>query len=84
MKDVAIVTGLHKLAPVGGRAMSGRDGRRLQRLAQMREDLASSGRSLPGLLPLANLDIDAFDQTARVAWGDFVIPTFDVTPLLGK
>ena len=44
MKDVAIVTGLHKLAPVGGRPAGRRDGRRLQRLAQMREDLANGPR----------------------------------------
>jgi len=41
--------------PVGGRATSGRDGRRLERFAKMREGLTSRGRSHPGLLPLANL-----------------------------
>jgi hypothetical protein len=47
--------GLHEFAPVGGRAAGGRDGRRLQRLAEVCENLTSRGRSHPGLLPLANL-----------------------------
>ena len=46
---------LHELTPVGGRAPGRRDGRRLERLAKMREGLTSRGRSHPGLLPLANL-----------------------------
>ena len=51
----AVVMGLHELAPVGRRATSGRDGRWLQRFAEVREGLTSRGRSHPGLLPLANL-----------------------------
>jgi hypothetical protein len=35
LKDVAVVMDLHKLAPVGGRAAGGRDGRRLERLADL-------------------------------------------------
>ena len=46
---------LHEFAPVGGWATSGRDGRRLEWLAEVCEDLTSRGRSHPGLLPLANL-----------------------------
>jgi hypothetical protein len=51
----AVVMGLHELAPVDGRATSGRDGRRLEWFAEVREGLTSRGRSHPGLLPLANL-----------------------------
>ena len=39
MKDVAVVMGLHELAPVGRRAASGRTRRRLERLAKMYENL---------------------------------------------
>ena len=39
MKDVAIVMGLDELAPVGGRATSGRERRRLERFTKMREGL---------------------------------------------
>jgi hypothetical protein len=46
---------LHELSPVGGRAAGGRDWRRLERFAEVREGLISRGRSHPGLLPLANL-----------------------------
>ena len=46
---------LHELAPVGGRATSGRDGRRLEWFAEVCQGLTSRGRSHPGLLPLANL-----------------------------
>jgi hypothetical protein len=35
---------LHKLAPFGGRATGGRDWRRLERFAQMREDLPDRPR----------------------------------------
>jgi len=55
LKDVAIVMDLHELAPVGGRATSGRDGRRLEWFAEVCQGLTSRGRSHPGLLPLANL-----------------------------
>ena len=55
MKDCPVVMDLHEFAPVGGRAAGGRDGRRLERFAEVCEDLASRGRSHPGLLPLANL-----------------------------
>ncbi len=51
----AIVMGLHELAPVGGRATSRRHRRRYEWFTQVGENLASRGRSLPGLLPLANL-----------------------------
>ena len=51
----AIVMDLHELAPVDRRATGGRDGRRLERLAEVCEGLTSRGRSHPGLLPLANL-----------------------------
>jgi len=39
LKDVAIVMDLHELAPVGGRATSGRDGRRLEWFAEVCENL---------------------------------------------
>jgi hypothetical protein len=38
LKDVAIVMDLHELAPVGGRATSGRHRWRLERFATMHED----------------------------------------------
>ena len=57
LKDVAIVMDLHELAPVGGRATSGRHRWRLERFAKMREGLTSRGLSHPGLLPLANLSL---------------------------
>ena len=57
LKDVAIVMGLHELAPVGRWATSGRDGRRLEWFAEVCENLTSRGRSHPGLRPLANLSL---------------------------
>ena len=38
LKDVAVVMDLLELVPVGGRATSGRDGRRFERFAQVGED----------------------------------------------
>ena len=55
MKDVAVVVDLHELTPVGGRSPGRRDGRRLERLAEVCERLTLRGRSHPGLRPLANL-----------------------------
>ena len=42
--DVAIVMDLHELAPVGGRATSGRHRWRLERFAKMREDFLDRPR----------------------------------------
>ena len=53
----AIIMDLHELAPVSGRATSGRDGRRFERFAEVCQGLTSRGRSHPGLLPLANLSL---------------------------
>jgi hypothetical protein len=39
LKDCPVVGDLHELSPVGGRTTGGRDGQRLERFAQMREDL---------------------------------------------
>ena len=44
MKDVAIVMDLHELAPVGGRATSGRHRRRFERFAKMRKDFPDRPR----------------------------------------
>ena len=55
LKDIAIVTDLHALAPVCDWPTGRCDPRWLERFAQMREGLTSRGRSHPGLLPLANL-----------------------------
>jgi len=41
LKDCPVVMGLHELAPVGGRATGGRDGRRFERFSQVREDLSN-------------------------------------------
>jgi hypothetical protein len=43
LKDAAIVMDLHERAPVGRWAPGGRDGRRFERFAQVREDLAEAG-----------------------------------------
>jgi hypothetical protein len=55
LKDVAVVMDLHELAPVGGRPASGRDRRRLERFAKVREtrgvQIASDNRlPLPGTI----------------------------------
>ncbi len=55
LKDCPVVVHLHEFAPVGGRATSGRDGRRLEWFAEVCQGLTSRGRSHPGLLPLVNL-----------------------------
>ena len=39
LKDVAVVVGLHEFAPVGRRASGGRDGQRLERFAEVCQDL---------------------------------------------
>ena len=39
LKDVAVVVGLHEFAPVGRRAAGGRKRRRLERLAEVCQDL---------------------------------------------
>ena len=44
LKDVAVVMGLHELAPVGGWAAGGRDGRRCERFTQVGENLPDRPR----------------------------------------
>jgi hypothetical protein len=44
LKDVVIVMDLHELAPVGGRATSGRHWWRLERFAKMRKDFPDRPR----------------------------------------
>ena len=44
LKDRPVVVRLRELAPVGGRAAGGREGRRLERFTQMREDLPDRPR----------------------------------------
>ena len=44
LKDVAVVMGLRKLAPVGRRPPGGRYGWRLERLAEMRQDFPNRFR----------------------------------------
>ena len=44
LKDVALVVDLDELAPVGGRATSGRDGRRLEWFAEVCENLLDRPR----------------------------------------
>ena len=55
LKDCPVVVDLHELSPVGGWPAGGRHGRRLERFAEVCQELPSRGRSHPGLLPLANL-----------------------------
>ena len=55
LKDAAVVVDLDELGPVGGRSTGRRDGRRLERFAEMCQGLTSRGRSHPGLLPLADI-----------------------------
>ena len=68
LKDVAVVMGLHELAPVGRWATSGRAGRRLEWFAEVCEELTSRGRSHPGLLPLANLRFEVSRLLPAVSW----------------
>jgi hypothetical protein len=49
---VAVVMGLDELAPVGGRASSRGECRRLERFAKMGQGLTSRGRSHPGFARL--------------------------------
>ena len=44
LKDGAVVMDLHELAPVGGRAPGGRDGRRLKRFAEVCQNLSDRPR----------------------------------------
>ena len=44
LKDVAVVMGLHEFAPVGGRATSGRHRWRLERLAEVCQNLPDRPR----------------------------------------
>ena len=68
LKDVAIVMGLHELAPVGRWAPGGCDRWRLERFAKMGQDLTSRGRSHPGLLLLANLRFEVSRLLPAVSW----------------
>ena len=58
LKDFPVVVGLDNLAPVGGRATGGREGRWFEWFAEVCQGLTSRGRSHPGLLPLANLRVE--------------------------
>jgi hypothetical protein len=51
LNRVAVVMGLHELAPVSGRATGRRDGSRLERLSQMRQDLRIGPGSRTGSPP---------------------------------
>jgi hypothetical protein len=55
LKDCPVVMDLHELSPVDRRATGRQDWRRLERFAEVCQDLTSRGRSHPGLRPLANL-----------------------------
>jgi len=44
LKNRPVVVDLHELSPVGGRAAGGRDWRRLERFAEVREDLPDRAR----------------------------------------
>ena len=55
LDDLYFVMHLDEFASDGRRGASGRDGRRLKRLAKMCENLASRGRSHFGLRLFANL-----------------------------
>ncbi|MFM9009997.1 MAG: hypothetical protein ACKON8_03770, partial [Planctomycetota bacterium] len=72
----AIVMDLHELASVNRRATGGRDGRRLERLAEVCENLTLRGRSHPGLLPLANLRF----EVSRLVPAVFSEPDVATTP----
>jgi hypothetical protein len=66
----AIVMDLHELAPVGRWATSGRHRWRLERIAEVCENLTSRGRSHPGLRPLAT--------AGRMPTGHSLAPLADV------
>ncbi len=53
--------------PGGRRARGRRDGRRLERFAEVCQGLTSRGRSHPGLLPLANLRFDVSRRLPAVS-----------------
>ena len=55
LKDYLVVLNLHELSPVGRRTTGGRDGRKVERFAEVCQGLTSRERSHPGHLPLANL-----------------------------
>ena len=67
---------LNELAPVDRRATGRRDGRTLERLAEVCEGLTSRARSHPGLLPLANLRF----EVSRLLPAVFSEPDVATTP----
>jgi hypothetical protein len=76
LKDCPVVVDLHELSPVGRRATGGRDGRRLERFAEMCQGLTLRGRSHPGLGPLANLRF----EVSRLLPAVFSEPDVATTP----
>jgi hypothetical protein len=76
LKIARSIVGLHELTPVGGRPAGGRDGRRLERFAQVCQGLISRGRSHPGLLPLANLRF----EVSRLLPAVYSAPDVATTP----
>jgi hypothetical protein len=67
LEDVAIVMDLHELAPVGGRATSGRHWWRLERFAKMRKDFPDQ----PGLVG----ECDEPD-VAAICWARQSLPCY--------
>jgi len=63
----ALIVALHERSTVGRRARGRRDGRRLERFAEVCQGLTSRGRSHPGLLPLANLRFDVSRRLPAVS-----------------
>jgi hypothetical protein len=82
LEDVPFIVYLHEISPVGGWAPGGRDGRRLERLAEVGQWLTSRGQSHPGLRPLANLRF----EVSRLLPAVFCEPDVATTPraLKGK
>ena len=65
LKECPVVIGLREFSPVGRRATGGRDWRRLERFAQVREGLTSRGRSHPGNL-VRHSDCRPVGQASRL------------------
>ena len=69
MKECPVVMGLHEFAPVGGRATSGRDGRRLEWFAEVCENLPDRHRFRDeGNEPDVTAALSTAALPAAVAW----------------
>jgi len=80
LKNRPVVVDQDELSPVGRRTTGRRDWRRLERFAEVCQDLPSRGRSHPGLRPLANLRF----EVSRLLPAVFSEPDVATTPRARK